>query len=51
MKSLGADVAIDYTKDQFEELPEKYDVVFDTVGNISQIFYGRTGQGNYYMNW
>ncbi|XP_066351982.1 2-methylene-furan-3-one reductase-like [Miscanthus floridulus] len=32
LKSLGADVAIDYTKDNFEELPDKYDVVLDAVG-------------------
>ncbi|KAK8933509.1 Quinone oxidoreductase-like protein [Platanthera zijinensis] len=32
LKSLGADLAIDYTKDNFEELPEKFDVVYDTVG-------------------
>lgn len=32
LKSLGADVAIDYTKENFEDLPEKYDVVFDAVG-------------------
>ncbi|KAI5341161.1 hypothetical protein L3X38_020435 [Prunus dulcis] len=32
LRSLGADLAIDYTKDNFEELPEKFDVVYDTVG-------------------
>lgn len=32
LKSLGADVAIDYTKDNFEDLPDKYDVVLDAVG-------------------
>jgi 2-methylene-furan-3-one reductase len=32
LKSLGADVAIDYTKENFEDLPDKYDVVFDAVG-------------------
>jgi len=37
LKSLGADVAIDYTKDNFEELPDKYDVVLDAVGKISTI--------------
>ena len=34
LRSLGADLAIDYTKEKFEELPEKFDVVFDTVGMI-----------------
>ncbi|KAF8037518.1 hypothetical protein BT93_B0421 [Corymbia citriodora subsp. variegata] len=32
LKSLGADLAIDYTKESFEDLPEKFDVVYDTVG-------------------
>ncbi|KAL6900644.1 hypothetical protein ACP4OV_005320 [Aristida adscensionis] len=32
LSRLGADVAIDYTKESFDELPEKYDVVFDAVG-------------------
>ncbi|KAL7588877.1 hypothetical protein Lser_V15G41192 [Lactuca serriola] len=29
LKSLGADIAIDYTKQNFEDLPDKYDVVYD----------------------
>lgn len=32
LKSLGADRAIDYTKENFEDLPEKFDVVYDAVG-------------------
>ncbi|KAI3516254.1 hypothetical protein L1887_15165 [Cichorium endivia] len=32
LKSLGADVAIDYTKEKFEDLPDKYDVVYDAIG-------------------
>ncbi|KAJ8750305.1 hypothetical protein K2173_014220 [Erythroxylum novogranatense] len=32
IKSLGADMAIDYTKVNFEDLPEKFDVVYDAVG-------------------
>ncbi|KAF7124547.1 hypothetical protein RHSIM_Rhsim12G0046400 [Rhododendron simsii] len=32
LKSLGADLAIDYTKENFEDLPDKYDVIYDTVG-------------------
>lgn len=32
LKSLGVDLAIDYTKEKYEELPEKFDVVYDTVG-------------------
>ncbi|CAA2967792.1 2-methylene-furan-3-one reductase [Olea europaea subsp. europaea] len=31
LKSLGADLAIDYTKENFEDLPEKFDVVYDSV--------------------
>jgi 2-methylene-furan-3-one reductase len=34
LKSLGADLAIDYTKENFEDLPEKFDVVYDAVGKI-----------------
>ncbi|GLJ46673.1 hypothetical protein SUGI_0983660 [Cryptomeria japonica] len=36
MKSLGVDAAIDYTKQNFEELPEKYDVVYDAVGQCDK---------------
>lgn len=32
LESLGADVSIDYTKENFDDLPEKFDVVFDAVG-------------------
>ncbi|XP_010029188.2 2-methylene-furan-3-one reductase [Eucalyptus grandis] len=32
LKSLGADSAIDYTKENFEDLSEKFDVVYDAVG-------------------
>jgi 2-methylene-furan-3-one reductase len=32
VKSLGADNVIDYKTQKFEELPDKYDVVLDTVG-------------------
>ncbi|OMP11586.1 hypothetical protein CCACVL1_00421, partial [Corchorus capsularis] len=31
LKSLGADLAIDYTKQNFEDLPEKFDLVYDCV--------------------
>ncbi|CAI0455318.1 unnamed protein product [Linum tenue] len=33
LKSMGADLAIDYTKQNVEELDHKFDVVFDTVQN------------------
>ncbi|OMO69715.1 Alcohol dehydrogenase superfamily, zinc-type [Corchorus olitorius] len=36
LKSLGADVAIDYTKVKIEDLPEKFDVVYDAVGNSEE---------------
>lgn len=32
LRNLGADWPIDYTKENFEELVEKFDVVYDTVG-------------------
>ncbi|XP_004515401.1 2-methylene-furan-3-one reductase-like [Cicer arietinum] len=38
LRKLGADLPIDYTKDNFEDLPEKFDVVFDTVGETERAF-------------
>ncbi|KAL6010979.1 hypothetical protein ACLOJK_001423 [Asimina triloba] len=36
LKSLGVDLAIDYTKENFEDLPEKFDVVYDAVGQCDK---------------
>ncbi|KAL0385543.1 UNVERIFIED_CONTAM: 2-methylene-furan-3-one reductase [Sesamum radiatum] len=36
IQSLGADLAIDYTKENFEDLPEKFDVVYDAVGQCDK---------------
>ncbi|PON32552.1 hypothetical protein TorRG33x02_356220, partial [Trema orientale] len=36
LRSLGADLAIDYTKENFEDFPEKFDVVCDAVGKTSK---------------
>jgi NADPH:quinone reductase-like Zn-dependent oxidoreductase len=34
VKALGADHAIDYTKEDVSSRPERYDVIFDTVGKL-----------------
>ncbi|MCO5600115.1 hypothetical protein L7F22_054223 [Adiantum nelumboides] len=36
LKELGVDVAIDYTKEKYEDKHEKYDVVFDAVGECDK---------------
>ncbi|GKV22875.1 hypothetical protein SLEP1_g32692 [Rubroshorea leprosula] len=36
VKSLGAELAIDYTKENFEDLPEKFDVVYDAIGQCDR---------------
>lgn len=43
LRNLGADLAIDYTKENFEELEEKFDVVYDTVGETLKL--------NLYFTW
>ncbi|XLU94755.1 hypothetical protein S245_009107, partial [Arachis hypogaea] len=37
LKRLGADLASDYTKENFEDLPEKFDVVYDAIGELYEL--------------
>ncbi|KAL6981839.1 2-methylene-furan-3-one reductase [Sarracenia purpurea var. burkii] len=34
VKSLGADIVVDYTKTPYEEVEEKFDLVYDTIGKF-----------------
>lgn len=36
VQSLGADIVVDYKKENFTELDVRYDVIFDAVGKISK---------------
>uniref|UniRef100_A0A0C9QR89 TSA: Wollemia nobilis Ref_Wollemi_Transcript_13022_1453 transcribed RNA sequence n=1 Tax=Wollemia nobilis TaxID=56998 RepID=A0A0C9QR89_9CONI len=38
VKSLGADLAVDYTKQSYDEIAEKFDFVFDTIGQSSKSY-------------
>nr|DAD48094.1 TPA_asm: hypothetical protein HUJ06_018031 [Nelumbo nucifera] len=38
VKSLGADLVIDYTKTKYEEIQEKYDFLYDTIGDTKNSF-------------
>ena len=41
VRSLGADRVIDYTKDNISAGPERYDVIFDTLGKLPKSEYSR----------
>ncbi|KAL1163213.1 hypothetical protein V6Z11_A07G255000 [Gossypium hirsutum] len=36
LRNLGADLAVDYTKENLEDLPEKFDVVYNCVGQCER---------------
>ncbi|GLJ48177.1 hypothetical protein SUGI_1017250 [Cryptomeria japonica] len=36
LKTLGADLVVDYTKQSYEQISEKFDFVFDTVGESAK---------------
>jgi NADPH:quinone reductase-like Zn-dependent oxidoreductase len=41
VRSLGADHVIDYTAEDFTQLPQRYDLILDTVGSHSLLQYRR----------
>lgn len=41
VRSIGADRAIDYTREDFTRLADRYDLIIDNVGNHSQAEYRR----------
>ncbi|XVE83956.1 hypothetical protein DITRI_Ditri16bG0130400 [Diplodiscus trichospermus] len=51
LKSLGADLPIDYTKQKFEDLPEKFDVVYDAVGQCDRAVKAVKGGGRVVTIW
>jgi NADPH:quinone reductase-like Zn-dependent oxidoreductase len=46
VKSLGADHVIDYTKDDFSSIEERYDVIFDTLAKFPQSQYSKVLKPN-----
>jgi NADPH:quinone reductase-like Zn-dependent oxidoreductase len=49
VKSLGADHVIDYTKENFSAIEDRYDVIFDTVAKFPKSIYAKilTSNGIY----
>ncbi|MCP4761840.1 MAG: NAD(P)-dependent alcohol dehydrogenase [archaeon] len=50
MKSIGADVVIDYTKENFTQHSETYDMIFDIIGRDSfSVFLGLLKKNGVYL--
>lgn len=47
LRSLGADLVIDYTKENFDDLPEKFDVVYDIIGEPERAVKALKEGGNF----